>query len=92
MRSNKDNKFLLIWLLINLTLIIMMVAIGGITRLTDSGLSMTNWRLFMGIIPPLNESRMILSGISINRTAYSSGVISSSAARSVTSLKIFLIN
>tara|TARA_B100000579_G_C22785632_1_gene831714 strand:- start:83 stop:1147 length:1065 start_codon:yes stop_codon:yes gene_type:complete len=59
MRSNKDNKFLLIWLLINLTLIIMMVAIGGITRLTDSGLSMTNWRLFMGIIPPLNESDWI---------------------------------
>lgn len=59
MRSNKDNKFLLIWLLINLTLIIMMVAIGGITRLTDSGLSMTDWRLFMGIIPPLSESDWI---------------------------------
>ena len=59
MRSDKDNKFLLIWLLINLTLIILMVAIGGITRLTDSGLSMTDWRLFMGIIPPLNESDWI---------------------------------
>ena len=33
-----------------------MVAIGGITRLTDSGLSMTDWRLIMGVIPPLNES------------------------------------
>jgi cytochrome c oxidase assembly protein subunit 15 len=33
-----------------------MVIVGGITRLTDSGLSMVNWSLFMGSIPPLNEA------------------------------------
>ena len=59
MRSKTDNKFLLTWLSINLILIIFMVAIGGITRLTDSGLSMTDWRLFMGVIPPLNEADWI---------------------------------
>ena len=32
-----------------------MVVVGGITRLTNSGLSMVNWSLFMGSIPPLNE-------------------------------------
>ena len=33
-----------------------MVIIGGITRITNSGLSMTDWNLIKGIIPPLNES------------------------------------
>ena len=33
-----------------------MIIIGGITRLTDSGLSMTDWRLVMGILPPMNEN------------------------------------
>ncbi|HJN63679.1 MAG TPA: COX15/CtaA family protein, partial [Flavobacteriales bacterium] len=36
-------------------LIFIMVVIGGITRLTHSGLSMVNWNLIMGTIPPLNE-------------------------------------
>ena len=33
-------------------MVVAMVIIGGITRLTDSGLSMTNWNLIKGIIPP----------------------------------------
>ncbi len=53
----KINK--LIWLGGNLIMIIMMVIIGGLTRLTDSGLSMTNWNLFLGIIPPTSESEWI---------------------------------
>ena len=32
-----------------------MIMVGGLTRLTDSGLSITKWQLFSGIIPPLNE-------------------------------------
>lgn len=36
-------------------MIAMMVMIGGITRLTESGLSMVEWNLFMGAVPPLNE-------------------------------------
>ena len=45
-----------IWVLVNIFMVFSMVIIGGITRLTDSGLSMTNWALFGGIIPPLNET------------------------------------
>ncbi len=45
----------LYWLGLNLILIFLMVTIGGITRLTDSGLSMTEWSLIGGIIPPLTE-------------------------------------
>lgn len=55
MKYNTEiNK--LVWLGINLMMIIVMVIIGGITRLTDSGLSMTNWNLVLGVIPPTNES------------------------------------
>ena len=43
------------WISVNLIMIIMMIIIGGITRLTDSGLSMTEWNLIGGIIPPLNQ-------------------------------------
>ncbi len=46
----------MVWLGINLMMIIIMVIIGGLTRLTDSGLSMTNWNLLLGIIPPISES------------------------------------
>ena len=36
-------------------LVVSMIIVGGFTRLTDSGLSITKWELFKGIIPPLNE-------------------------------------
>ena len=53
---NSDNyiKYLKLWLIILFLLIILMVAVGGLTRLTDSGLSITAWELFTGILPPLN--------------------------------------
>jgi cytochrome c oxidase assembly protein subunit 15 len=53
---NSDNyiKYLKIWLITLFILIILMVAVGGLTRLTDSGLSITAWELFTGILPPLN--------------------------------------
>ena len=50
------NKSIVIWLLSGCVLIFIMVVVGGITRLTDSGLSMVKWNLFMGAIPPLNET------------------------------------
>ena len=50
----KKNK--LLWSGVNLLMIVIMVIIGGVTRLTDSGLSMTNWNLLLGVIPPLNEA------------------------------------
>jgi cytochrome c oxidase assembly protein subunit 15 len=53
---NSDNykKYLRLWLITLFLLIILMVAVGGLTRLTDSGLSITAWELFTGILPPLN--------------------------------------
>ena len=53
---NSDNyvKYLKVWLITLFLLIILMVAVGGLTRLTDSGLSITAWELFTGILPPQN--------------------------------------
>ena len=49
------NKFFRFWHLIVILLLISLISIGGFTRLTNSGLSITNWELFSGILPPLNE-------------------------------------
>ncbi len=51
----KDNKKVVYWLFTGCFLIFIMVVVGGITRLTDSGLSMTDYKLITETIPPLNE-------------------------------------
>jgi len=55
---NSDNyiKYLKLWLITLFVLIVLMVAVGGLTRLTDSGLSITAWELFTGIFPPINSN------------------------------------
>ncbi len=51
----KDNKTVIYWLLTGCILIFIMVIVGGITRLTHSGLSISNYKLISGTIPPMNE-------------------------------------
>lgn len=53
------NKPVFYWLLTGCLLIFLMVIIGGITRLTGSGLSMVDWKLLMDAIPPLNEQQWL---------------------------------
>ena len=45
-----------IWLAILFALVVAMIALGGLTRLTDSGLSITEWRPVTGALPPMNEA------------------------------------
>ena len=45
-----------IWLFILFALVFVMIAVGGLTRLTDSGLSITEWKPFTGAMPPMNEA------------------------------------
>ncbi len=47
----------MIWLLVGAAMIACMVVIGGITRLTESGLSITEWKPVSGALPPLNEAQ-----------------------------------
>src|SRR5688500_6949678 len=44
------------WLLLLILLVFAMVLVGGATRLTESGLSITEWNLVMGAVPPLHEA------------------------------------
>lgn len=52
----KDNKRVIYWLLTGCLLIFIMVVVGGITRLTHSGLSISNYKLISGTLPPMNET------------------------------------
>ena len=58
MTDNKNINIIL-WLNISLFVLILMVFVGGVTRLTQSGLSMTDWRPITGIFPPANEEQWI---------------------------------
>ncbi|PCH78246.1 MAG: heme A synthase [Flavobacteriaceae bacterium] len=51
----KYSKTVRYWLLIGLIMLIGQVILGGITRLTGSGLSITRWDIISGVIPPLNS-------------------------------------
>ena len=53
--TKKINRYFLNWLIISLILVFFIIIIGGLTRLTNSGLSITEWELFKGILPPLNS-------------------------------------
>lgn len=48
----KPNSSILIWLYIGLIMIFIQIIVGGITRLTESGLSVTKWEVVSGTIPP----------------------------------------
>ena len=55
----KENNFVIIWLLSGCLLLFIMVVVGGITRLTNSGLSMTDWHLVTDTFPPLTEAKWL---------------------------------
>jgi cytochrome c oxidase assembly protein subunit 15 len=50
------KKSIASWLLFMFWIISIMIVVGGLTRLTDSGLSITEWELFAGFFPPLSEN------------------------------------
>ena len=56
----KINNQLSIWLISMFLIIAIMIIVGGLTRLTDSGLSITKWQLFSGLLPPLNQNEWII--------------------------------
>ena len=54
LRRSSDS--VAIWLLIGVLMLMIQVLLGGITRLTGSGLSITEWKPIMGALPPMNDS------------------------------------
>lgn len=53
----KNNRSVIYWLLTGCLLLFIMVMVGGITRLTNSGLSMTDWHLVTDTFPPFSEEK-----------------------------------
>ena len=45
-----------VWLMVLFALVVVMIAVGGLTRLTDSGLSITEWKPVTGALPPMSEA------------------------------------
>ncbi|MGX5818249.1 COX15/CtaA family protein [Chitinophaga lutea] len=56
MQQNKGDKAIAAWLFIGVAMIVVQVLLGGITRLTGSGLSITEWKPILGALPPMNEA------------------------------------
>jgi cytochrome c oxidase assembly protein subunit 15 len=54
--GDRSNKQVATWLLIGVGMTIIQIALGGITRLTGSGLSITQWEVITGTLPPLKEA------------------------------------
>ena len=55
--KDRVSRVVKIWLVIGIVMVFMQVVIGGITRLTGSGLSITKWEIVTGILPPLNAAQ-----------------------------------
>lgn len=53
--SSRSSRPIAIWLLVGVGMIIIQVLLGGITRITGSGLSITEWKPIMGALPPMNS-------------------------------------
>ena len=59
--ANKQLKnYISFWLRLMFCVISIMIIVGGLTRLTDSGLSITEWQLFSGFLPPINEIQWLM--------------------------------
>ena len=58
--NTKINNQISFWLILMYLVVSIMIIVGGLTRLTDSGLSITQWQLFTGVLPPLNQNDWIV--------------------------------
>ena len=59
LNDKNTKKYLYYWLITMFGLVSGIIVVGGLTRLTDSGLSITEWELFKGLLPPLSSSEWI---------------------------------
>ena len=54
--QDKKTRAVANWLILGVAMTIVQIALGGITRLTGSGLSITEWDVVTGTLPPLNQA------------------------------------
>lgn len=54
------RRAIAVWLMVLFTLVVAMIVVGGMTRLTDSGLSITEWKPVTGAVPPMGEAAWVV--------------------------------
>jgi cytochrome c oxidase assembly protein subunit 15 len=59
-RNSGARGAIRVWLMVLFALVVVMIAVGGLTRLTDSGLSITEWAPVTGAIPPMSEAAWLI--------------------------------
>lgn len=57
--QTKQNPWLLCWLVCGMVMVVVQVLLGGITRVTESGLSITEWKPVLGALPPLSQEQWL---------------------------------
>ncbi|MDB5226051.1 MAG: heme synthase [Bacteroidota bacterium] len=57
--TSKNKKIIAIWLIVGVAMVLVQIMLGGITRLTGSGLSITEWGAILGAVPPMNHEQWI---------------------------------
>ena len=55
--TDRSDRYVILWLRIGVVMTIIQIALGGITRLTGSGLSITEWDVITGVLPPMNQQQ-----------------------------------
>lgn len=55
--ADRSDRYVILWLRIGVVMTIIQIALGGITRLTGSGLSITEWDVITGVLPPMNQEQ-----------------------------------
>jgi cytochrome c oxidase assembly protein subunit 15 len=58
--ANRSNKLVATWLLVGVVMTVFQFVLGGVTRLTGSGLSITEWEVITGALPPLSEQAWLI--------------------------------
>lgn len=61
MDERRRTKILGIWFIVGVGMLLGQIVLGGITRLTGSGLSITEWQALLGVLPPLNEQEWLIA-------------------------------
>ena len=59
-KNNNINTIIGIWLLVLTIMVYLIILIGGLTRLTESGLSMVDWKPLLGMLPPLSHQDWLI--------------------------------
>src|SRR4051812_2376448 len=59
MSEDRSPRPVAVWLIIGVFMLVVQILLGGITRLTGSGLSITEWDVITGSLPPLNEHQWL---------------------------------